>query len=429
MKTTHTICSLVVGYIALIAVGANAAIEIQIESQGERRIPLLVETFTGETIENNQISRVVKEDLERTGLFRVTHEDLSTTLPNEIPPFEELLNENHEYLLVGQVFDNRVTFQLIDLITRQADQSYVLDLIPNQERLVAHVIANWIYERLIGEPGVFTSKIAYVLKKGPKDTGSYELKIADYDGHNSQTIVRSNEPIISPDWDPSGDYLLYVSYEQRKPIIYEHALLTGVRRTVASFKGNNSAPSMSPDRRWIAVALSESGSTQIYLLSADGTRKLRLRESTGIDTEPTFSTNNEDIAFVSDAIGTPQIYIRNRLGGEEQRLTYGSVYNVSPKFSADGSLLTYIRRDNNGINVHLLDLTNPDGDSIPITGIDLADSPTFSPDGRMLLYKNDARDGILYTVSINGKISRPFTITEQGEIKDPAWGPVSSSWY
>lgn len=414
---------------------AQAAIEIQIESQGVRRIPLLVEAFAGEAEGANQLSKVVQQDLDRTGLFHATHVEVSRTLPFQSPDYDELLAANHEYLLVGELkpgssgTNDRIVFQLIDLITRNAEEAFSLDIGPKQERLVAHVISNWIYERLTGEPGVFTSKIAYVLRTGPKDTGTYELKISDYDGHNHQTLIRSNEPIISPDWDPSGDFLLYVSYERRKPIIYEHALLTGIRRTVASFKGNNSAPSMSPDRRWVAVALSESGTTQIYLLSADGTRKLRLRESTGIDTEPAFSPNNEEVAFVSDEFGTPQLYLRNRVSGNESRLTFGSSYNVSPRFSADGNLLTYVRRDQNGINVHMLDPHNPEGGTVPLTGIDLADSPTFSPDGRMLLFKNDARDNILYTVSINGKIARPFTMPETGEIKDPTWGPATSSWY
>lgn len=421
--------------VALVVTPVLAAIEIQIESQGLRRIPLLVESFSGEQEGVSQISKVIKEDLDRTGLFRAEHSVLATTQPFANPNFDELIAANHEYLLVGEVKPastgdtDVVVFQLIDLITRSADEAFSLEIGPKQERLVAHVIANWIYERLIGEPGIFTSKIAYVLRQGPKESATYELKIADYDGHNAQTLVRSEEPIISPDWDPSGDFLLYVSYERRKPIIYEHALQTGVRRTVSSFKGNNSAPSMSSDRRWIAVALSESGSTQIYLLSADGTRKLRLRESGGIDTEPTFSPNNDQIAFVSDELGTPQLYLRDRVGGQETRLTFGSTYNVSPRFSSDGKLLTFVRRDNNGINIHIMDPANPAAGTIPLTGIDLADSPTFSPDSKMLLFKNDARDNILYTVSINGKIARPFTMPEQGEIKDPTWGPASSSWY
>lgn len=420
----------------LLALPVQAAIEIQLQSKGVRRVPLLIEPFAGEDpAAHLRISQVVHEDLDRTGLFRSVRATVATTAPFGTPAHDELLAANHEYLLVGEVTgqsgsdSQRVVFRLFDLITRTADTALSFEVGPGQQRLIAHHIANWVYERLLGETGVFTSKIAYVLRVGPKDIATYELRVADYDGHNPFTLIKSDEPIISPDWDPSGDRLLYVSYERRKPIIYEHNLLTGVRRTVSSFKGNNSAPSMSPDRRWIAVALSEAGNTQIFLLSSDGTRKLRLRESNGIDTEPVFSPNNEDIAFVSDARGSPQIYLRNRISGKEVRLTQGSSYNVSPRFSSDGNLLTYVRRDQNGINVHVLDPTAPDGVTLPLTGIDLADSPSFSPDSKMLLFKNDARTDILYTVSISGKIARPFTMPEKGEIKDPTWGPASSTWY
>lgn len=415
---------------------ALAAVEIQIESQGVRRIPILIEAFAGEKLDAQQVSRVITDDLDRTGLFRAIHRPEPTTAPFEDPDYSSINIEEHEYMLVGLVEElpdgnQRATYQLIDLVTQEAEEAYAIIIGPGQDRLVGHTIANWLYERLIGEPGVFTTKVAYVLKMGDKRSASYELKVADYDGHNAQTLLRSPEPIISPEWMPGGNHILYVSYERRKPIVYEHALLTGQRRTVSGFKGNNSAPAISSDRRWIAVALSESGNTQIYLLSADGTRKLRLRESNGIDTEPSFSPDNEEIAFVSDSGGSPQIYLRNRLSGEERRITFGSSYNVSPRFSPDGRMLSFIRRDQNGFNVHIIDVADPDARSIPLTGIDLADSPSFSPDGKMLLFKNDARPNILYTVSVNGKIARPFAVSEQGEIKDPIWSPASSrdSWY
>ena len=428
------LASLLLG--SLLAPLAMAAVEIRIESQGVRRIPILIEAFAGEKIGSEQLSRVVTDDLDRTGLFRAIHNPQPTTAPFEEPDYSQIDLEEFEYMLVGLVEEisdgsQRATYQLIDLVTQEPEEAFAISIGPGQDRLVGHTISNWLYERLIGDPGVFTTKIAYVLKQGDKRTATYELKVADYDGHNAQTLLKSPEPIISPEWMPSGNHILYVSYERRKPIVYEHALLTGQRRTVAGFKGNNSAPAVSPDRRWIAVALSESGSTQIYLLSADGTRKLRLRESNGIDTEPTFSPNNEDIAFVSDSGGSPQIYIRNRLSGKERRMTFGSSYNVSPRYSPDGAALSFVRRDRNGFNVHILDSQDPGGPTVPVTGIDLADSPSFSPDGKMLLFKNDARPNILYTVSVNGKIARPFTIPEQGEIKDPIWSPASTrnSWF
>ena len=423
-------------FLAMLPLLAQAAVEIQIESLGGRRIPIVIESFVGEEAGTDlQLSKVIAEDLARTGLFTAKHTDTPTTAPFETPDFTSAELANQEYMLVAVVEQQgdgqRIVYQLIDLVTQRADDAYNLPVGPGQERLVAHTISNWIYERLIGEPGIFTSKIAYVLKSGDRRRATYELKVADYDGHNAQTLLKSQEPIISPEWSPNGNFLLYVSYEHRKPIVYEQNLLTGQRRTVASFKGNNSAPTMSFDRRWIAVALSEVGNTQIFLLSADGTRKLRMRESVGIDTEPKFSPVKDDLAFVSDAAGSPQIYLYNRLSGEVRRLTFGSSYNVSPAFSPDGKLLSFVRRDRNGFNVHILDPSESGGPTVPLTGIDLADSPSFSPDSKILLFKNDARPNILYTVSINGKIARPFTLTENGEIKDPTWSPASSdrTWY
>ena len=429
------LCYLLAMQLGLASAGL-AQVKIQIESQGVRRIPIAIEPFFGEPSGPQQYSQIIVDDLARTGLFRAVHTAQPATEPNSVPDYDQLLAAKHEYLLVGLavtdepvVGETSVTFQLFDLITRQAERSLRVSHAAGQERITAHIIANWLFEQFTGEPGIFQSKIAYILKTNPTDDATFELKIADYDGYTPQTLLISKEPIISPEWTDDGEKILYVSYEQNKPIVYEHTLLTGVRRIVAAFKGNNSAPSISPDQRWFAVALSEEGNTQIFLISVDGTRKLKLRNSNGIDTEPDFSPNNEDIAFVSDAGGSPQIYLRNRLSGQERRLTFGSSYNVSPRYNLAGTLLTYVRRDTNGFNVHMMDPDAFTPASEPLTGIDLADSPSFSPDGRLVLFKNDARPDILYTVALNGKIVRPLSYQENGEIKDPTWGPASSSWY
>lgn len=421
---------------ALLCASALAAVEITVLSQGLRRVPVAVANFAGEPGGHLEFSRIIAADLHRSGLIKVTHGAPDGYAPfGKEPDYEAARQRNLEYVLAGRadtvLGGYRVYFQLYDVITEKSGDAFSLVAEQGQERLVAHLISDWVHETVNERPGVFTSKIAYVLKSSTgQDRRTYELKVADYDGYNAQTIIRSSEPIISPEWSASGDRMLYVSFERERPIIYEMDLLTGEIRVVAAFEGNNSAPALSPDRRWIAAAFSGKKGTAIYLLTTDGTRRRKLRESSSINTEPDYSpVDGSEIAYVSDEAGSPQLYAKNLDTGVERRLTRGSSYNVSPSYSPDGRLVAYIRKDDNGFNVHVLDSAVDNGATVPLTGVRAAESPSFSPDGTMVLYRNEDYPGLLYTVSINGKISIPLAFEESGEVFNPTWGPVRSSWY
>src|ERR671922_871918 len=222
-------------------------------------------------------------------------------------------------------------------------------------------------------------RIAYVVKRGNR----YELQIADYDGANAETALASFEPIISPVWSPDGKRLAYVSFENKKPVVYIHTLADGRRHVVANFKGSNSAPAWAPDGNRLAVVLSREGGSQLFMINADGSGVRRLASSTAIDTEPRFSPDGQWIYFTSDRGGTPQIYRMPANGGEPQRVTFEGSYNVSPRLSPDGKTLAYITRNAGKFQVALQDLANKQVQII--TDSDRDESPSFAPNGRMIL--------------------------------------------
>ena len=206
-------------------------------------------------------------------------------------------------------------------------------------RLTAHRIADRIYEKLTGERGVFATRIAYVVQTS---RNAWELHIADADGANPQSALRSREPIISPAWSPDGSRLAYVSFETGKPVVYVHTVATGARKAVANFRGSNSAPAWSPDGKTLAVTLTREGNSQVFLMNADGGNVRRLTTSSGIDTEPSFSPDGQSIYFTSDRGGGPQVYRMPATGGGAQRVTFNGDYNISPRLSPDGKLLAYV---------------------------------------------------------------------------------------
>lgn len=412
----------------LIPVAAQAQLTIDITTTGGRQIPIAVMPLAGETAQPQVISEVVGADLSRTGLFRLVNTLGVTPVPTEPSQvnFAEWSGRSAEALVIGKVDplpEGRVEvrFRLFDVQKQSQLASYSYVVAPAQLRATAHRIADVIYEKLTGDKGVFSTKITYVVKRG----GRYELQVADADGFNAQSVLASNEPIMSPSWSPDGSRIAYVSFDRKKPTVVVQNLAAGTTHVVANFRGNNSAPAWSPDGRTLAVALSKDGLTQIYRLPATGGTPERLTDSSGIDTSPNFSPDGQWIAFTSDRGGSPQIYRMPASGGPAQRLTFEGSYNATPRFSPDGKSIAFVQRDGSRYRIASLEVAT--GQVTVLTDGALDDSPSFAPNGKMILYETQTGGrGQLAAVSGDGRVRQRLT-SSAGDVQDPAWGPMPTN--
>ena len=402
---------------------AWAAMTIEIVGGAGNRIPVAVAPFTiAGTTENP--ADVISADLERSGVIRLIDSRDAGPLPSDPQDiqFQTWRGKGADALVIGQLLPlagNRfeVRFRLFDVVkgTQLAGMSYT---VPAQNlRAAAHKIADVVYEKLTGEPGVFSTRIAYILKRG----GRYELQVSDFDGYNALTVANSPEPLISPVWSPDGSRLAYVSFEDKKPVVYVQNIFDGKRRAVASFKGSNSAPAWSPDGRRLAVVLSKDAISQIYLIDVAGGVPRRLMESAALDTEPTFSPDGQVLYFTSDRGGSPQIYRLPVNGGGIQRVTFEGSYNVSPALSPDGKNMAFVHRRDGRFLIANMDMAT--GQTQVLTDTDHDESPSFAPNGRMIIYATRVGGrGMLATVSVDGLVKQ--RLSQTGDLREPAWAPL-----
>lgn len=413
--------SLLASALLLAAPLCQAQLSIEITGAGANRIPVAVADFTGERVVSHALVSVIRADLDRSGLFRLVDTG-GQAVDDGLVPYADWKARGADALVGGAVvgagndrYETR--FRLHDVQKQVSLGGQAYGHTGGQIRTTAHRIADYVYEKLTGEPGIFSTRIAYVVK----NRGRYELQIADADGGNAQVALASPEPIISPNWSPDGGRLAYVSFERKKPIIYVHDLVSGRRHVVANFKGSNSAPAWSPDGKRLAVVLTKDGNSQLYAVNADGSGLARLQASSGIDTEPRYSPDGQWIYFTSDRGGSPQIYKVSAGGGDVQRVTFDGSYNVTPRPSPDGRSLAFITRNGGRFQLAVMDLATRQTQVLTDSAKD--ESPSYAPNGRMILYATEVGGrGVLAAVSADGRVKQKLSV-QAADVREPSWSP------
>jgi TolB protein len=407
---------------SLMVLPAWAQFRVEVSGVGLTQLPIAIASFRGDAQSPQKIAAIVQADLERSGQFRAVDASGQNLDESARPDLSVWRQRAADSLLTGSVTrlaDGRydVRCRLWDVVRGQDLGGQGYQVTQGDLRLSAHRIADFVYEKLTGEKGVFSTRIAYVTKVGPR----YNLWVADSDGEGAQSALTSPEPIISPSWSPNGAQLAYVSFESRKPVIYAHDVASGKRRLLANFRGSNSAPAWAPDGNQLVATLSRDGGSQLYAIPASGGEARRLTQSASIDTEPAFSPDGKFVYFVSDRGGSPQIYRMGAGGGSVERVTFTGSYNISPALSPDGRWLAYISRVSGAFKLYLMELGK--GTAVALTDTNADENPSFAPNSRLIVYatQQQGREALL-TTTLDGKIKARLT-GSTGDIREPDWGP------
>ena len=427
-------------YFAFFTHQAVALLEVDITGGFQSATPIAIVPFswsqTGKAPVD--IASVISSDLTRSGVF-------SPLSFNQLPErpkidgainFPRWKNTEAENLVIGQVTAigqgrYEVKFKMLDIFTGKNSLEYQYNVEAKNLRRVAHQISDKIFQELTHSRGAFDTLIAYVVVNNDVNVKKrvYTLAVADSDGYAEQIILKSRKPIMSPSWSPNGKRLAYVSFEKNRSVVYMQELKSGKRKTIAQFKGINSAPVWSHDGKRLAMTLSKDGNSEIYVMYTASGVLQRITNHYGIDTEPAWSPDGRSLIFTSDRAGKPQIYqvAINQKGraGAPKRLTYEGSYNAGASFSPDGKSLVFITRDNGSFRVATLDLATRYLQVITHSKLD--ESPSFSPNGKMILYATELRGrGILEAIAVDGSHSPQRLRVLSGDVREPAWSPYRS---
>lgn len=412
---------------------AQAKLEIEIIQGNASALPIAIIPMQWRATDpppQAGVSEIISSDLHRSGLFDPLDEQDMVDRPVDAESIRygtwRLLKV--DYLVIGQVRDAAggkgydIVYQLFDVHTQEALLSQITTVGFGDLRFGAHRVADAIYEKLTGVPGAFSTRIAYISSTGTGKVQNYQLFVADADGFNPQAVVGSPEPLMSPSWTPDGQKLAYVSFEKGNSSIYVQNVATGQRELVSSGRGINGAPAFSPDGRYLAMTLSVSGNPEIYIRDLASGQKTQLTQHWAIDTEPAWAPDSRSLYFTSDRGGKPQIYKVPVTGGNPSRVTMEGEYNARASISPDGTRIAMAYGRGNEYRIAVLD-TGTGRMRILTPGV-LDESPSFAPNGGMILYATrEGTRGVLSAVSVDGNVRQRLILTE-GDVREPAWSPV-----
>ena len=415
----------------LAVVELHAQLNITIDGGSASALPIAIAPLVdgGVTLDTD-IAAVISNDLARSGQFKVLDRSLIVEQPQVGDDIKygnwRLLGV--DYMSYGNVRNAgngriEIQYRLVNIADQKQLLSLTLPLQSSEARAGAHYIADRIYEAIIGVPGVFSTKIAYVTAVDKGGQVEYQLIVSDADGYAPQALVRSREPLLSPAWSPDARKLAYVSFEKGNSSIFIQDLATGQRQLMTNFKGINGAPKFSPDGRKLAITLSKGGNPDIYVLDIASKQLRQITKSWAIDTEPEWSVDGQSLLFTSDRGRKPQIYEANLNNNRITRVTFEGEYNARASLSPDGKNMAMVHGNNNRYRISVLH--RPSGTMQMLSSGNLDETPTFAPNGSMVLYatKNTSGKGLLKAVSIDGQTTNELVLLD-GNVREPSWSPI-----
>jgi TolB protein len=412
-----------------------AAEDPMITVEGAQRNPIPI-AITGLAPNGpTDIGGVVTADLARCGLFRPL--DQAAFIPGDqpgAPNFQNWKALGTQALVTGTITGSdplRVEFRLWDVLTGKQIQGTAYSTAAANWRRISHIIADVIYERLIGEKGYFDTRIVYVAANGPRGRQTKRLAIMDQDSANDRILTDGSSLVLTPRFNPVRDQIAFMSYAGNRPRVYLFDLASGRQTTFGEFEGISFAPRFSPDGASCILSVTRGGGSDIFVVDVASHASRRITSSGSIDTSPCYSPDGSQIVFNSDRGGDPQIYIMGAGGGGVRRISYGHGTYGTPVWSPRGDLIAFTRIAGGTFAIGVM---APDGTGERILSESYSvEGPTFAPNGRVLMFWRETRahdsrgDGFssrLVSIDITGFNERQ--VPTPGDASDPAWSPLNA---
>jgi TolB protein len=418
------------------AAGGGQSAVIDVNRARTDPIPIAITDLAGDPL-GAQISGVVTADLARSGLFRpISQSAFIQAAAGDVPNFQNWKAVGAQALVTGKAEaagggNVRVEFRLWDVLPQTQIQGTAYTTSQGNWRRIAHIIADVIYERLLGEKGYFDTRIVYIGGTGPRDRRVKRLAIMDQDSENNRFLTDGTWLVLTPRFHPTRDEIAFMSYANNRPRVYLFDLGSGRQQVLGDFEGMTFAPRFAPDGNSVIMAVTRGGGSDIVSVDLGSRASRRLTDSGAIDVSPCYSPDGSQIVFNSDRGGDQQLYLMGAGGGGARRISFGKGRYATPVWSPRGDLIAFTKFGGDTGNFSI-GVMHPDGSGERILSESWAvEGPTFAPNGRVLAFWRETQAGAggrgfssrLVSIDITGFNER--VLPTPTDASDPAWSPLA----
>ena len=384
------------------------------------------------------IAMVISDNLERSGLFSPIDQKAFIQNSESLalqPRFEDWKIIKAQHLIAGKVSLKQskisVEFRLYDVFSQKELLAKKFETSENNWRRVSHIISDAVFSRITGDSGYFDTRIIYVAEIGPKIKKQKRLAIMDQDQANHRFLTDGSYLVLTPRFSPNSQKITYMSYVNRNnPRVYILDIETGQQEIVGEFPGMTFAPRFSPDGKKIVMSFSDPdiGNSEIYILDLSTRVSKRITNSSAIDVSASFSPDGKKIVFNSDRSGRRHLYITSIDGKNVKRISREAGSYYTPVWSPRGDFIAFTKQEGGQFYIGVMEIDG--SNERMISKAFHVEGPTWSPNGRYLMYfkeERTAKDGSggessLYSIDLTGYNERKI-ITPLGG-SDPAWSPL-----
>ena len=438
MKLKYILAALMLVF----AMPARAELRIDVSGAERKALPIAIPEMIGSNSNifqkivgsnyGDKVREVIMADLDRSGLFNILPEKSyieKLTNINYIPSFVDWQAIKAQALLQSEIIELqgnrlRVDFRLWDVVTEKELLGKSFTTSKNNWRRLAHVVADAVYERLTGDKGYFNTRIVYVSEHGLATRRVKRLAIMDQDGENHQFLTDGRNLVLTPRFSPNMQKITYLEYAGNNPRVYMMDLNSKSRQVLGHFPGMTFAPVFSPDGNKVLMSYASKGATNIYEMDLRSRKIKQITYGSAIATSPSYSPDGQKIVFNSDMGGNQQLYVMNADGSNVERISFGKGRYATPVWSPRGDYIAFTKMAGGAFYIGVM---SPDGSNERLLADGyLVEGPTWSPNGRVLMYFRQDRGSPvrLYTIDMTGYNER--RIITPSEASDPAWSPLLS---